>query len=82
MSTPEEPIPGQLSIRRDSTKRAWVLVGGAAHGSPLRGRTKPGHQCRGLAQNSDEQLRQRYRVVITNAARPEFSTQSVLRPIR
>ncbi len=34
MSTPEEPIP-QLTIRRDSTKHAWVLVGGAADGKPL-----------------------------------------------
>jgi hypothetical protein len=34
MSTAEELIPEQR-IRRDSSKHAWVLVGGAAHGSPL-----------------------------------------------
>ena len=34
MSTSEESIPEQ-TIRRDSTKHAWVLVGGAAHGSIL-----------------------------------------------
>jgi len=34
MSTPEKSIPEQ-TIRRDSTKHAWVLVGGAAHGSIL-----------------------------------------------
>jgi hypothetical protein len=34
MSIPEESMP-ELTIRRDSTKHAWVLVGGAAHGSAL-----------------------------------------------
>ena len=34
MSTSEESIPEQ-TIRRDSTKHAWVLVGGASHGSIL-----------------------------------------------
>jgi hypothetical protein len=34
MSTSEKSIPEQ-TIRRDSTKHAWVLVGGAAHGSIL-----------------------------------------------
>jgi len=34
MSTSEKSIPEQ-TIRRDSTKHAWVLVGGAAHGSVL-----------------------------------------------
>jgi hypothetical protein len=34
MSTSEESIP-ERTIRRDVTKRAWVLVGGAAHGSVL-----------------------------------------------
>ena len=34
MSTSEELIPEQ-TIRWDSTKHAWVLVGGAAHGSVL-----------------------------------------------
>jgi len=31
---PEKSIP-QRTIRRDSTKHAWVLVDGAAHDSPL-----------------------------------------------
>jgi hypothetical protein len=39
MRTPEEPVQQrtvpQRTIRRDSAKRAWVLVGGAAHGNPL-----------------------------------------------
>jgi hypothetical protein len=34
MNTPEESIP-QRTIRRDSTTRAWVVVGGTAHSSPL-----------------------------------------------
>jgi len=34
MSIAEESIP-QRTIRRDSTKHAWVLVGAAAHDSPL-----------------------------------------------
>ena len=34
MSTPEESMP-ERTIRRDSTKHAWVLVGGAAHGIAL-----------------------------------------------
>ena len=34
MSAPEESIP-ERTIRRDSTKHAWVLVGGASHGSAL-----------------------------------------------
>jgi hypothetical protein len=34
MSTAEESLP-QRSIRHDFTKQAWVLVGGAAHESPL-----------------------------------------------
>jgi len=34
MSVPQESIP-ERTIRRDSKKRAWVLVGGAAHGSAL-----------------------------------------------
>ena len=34
MSTSEESIPEQ-TIRRDSTKHAWVLVGGGAHDSVL-----------------------------------------------
>jgi hypothetical protein len=34
MSTAEESIPERI-IRRDSTKHAWVLVGGPAHGSAL-----------------------------------------------
>jgi hypothetical protein len=34
MSTAEESIPERI-IRRDSTKHAWVLVGGATHGSAL-----------------------------------------------
>ena len=34
MSAPEESIP-ERTIRRDSTKHAWVLVGGAANGCAL-----------------------------------------------
>jgi len=34
MSAPEESIP-ERTIRRDSTKHAWVLVGGADHRSAL-----------------------------------------------
>jgi hypothetical protein len=34
MSTPEESIP-KRTIRRDSKKHAWVLVGDAAQGHPL-----------------------------------------------
>ena len=34
MSAPEESIP-ERTVRRDSTKHAWVLVGGAAHGCTL-----------------------------------------------
>jgi hypothetical protein len=34
MTASEESIP-ERTIRRDSSKHAWVLVGGAAHGTPL-----------------------------------------------
>jgi hypothetical protein len=34
MNTPEDAIP-QRTIRRDFASHAWVLVGDAAHGSPL-----------------------------------------------
>ncbi len=34
MNASEESIPEQ-TIRRDSTKHAWVLVGGTAHGRVL-----------------------------------------------
>jgi len=34
MSVPDESMP-ERTIRRDSTKHAWVLVGGIAHGSAL-----------------------------------------------
>lgn len=34
MSLPEESIP-QRTIRRDSAKHVWVLLGDTAQGSPL-----------------------------------------------
>jgi hypothetical protein len=34
MNAVEEAIP-ERTIRRDSTKHSWVLVGGAAHGIAL-----------------------------------------------
>jgi hypothetical protein len=34
MNASQESIP-ERTIRRDSTKHAWVLVGGATHGSVL-----------------------------------------------
>jgi hypothetical protein len=34
VNTTQELIP-ERTIRRDPAKHAWILVGGAAHGSPL-----------------------------------------------